>query len=306
MPTAPPSAVAGFADKLRDKNVDDLIDDTRDFVRKSPGIAIGIAAVAGFALVRLIKTGLDDASRPRRAAQRRSLSLDAPAANRATNRSASWSAGWSRTASAYAEGRARRRQGDRRTAHGARRATASIALASARCLLIASMTALLLGAGARPRALIGPLLAGLAVAAALVVGRLSSLVRVGVGGLKALGRDKAEREALDARRRSHERRRDRSRRSAMRSRAADALRSTRSARSQQRLKPGNLADEAWDGVKDKGADLAEDAVAGGEEAARARWRWCSARWPCSWRASRSKRGGDRLISRRSDGKQAKR
>jgi hypothetical protein len=37
------------------------LDDTRDFVRRSPAVAIGIAAVAGFALIRVIKTGLDDA-----------------------------------------------------------------------------------------------------------------------------------------------------------------------------------------------------------------------------------------------------
>jgi hypothetical protein len=29
---------------------------------------------------------------------------------------------------------------------------------------------------------------------------------------------------------------------------------------QQRVSPGNLAEEAWDGVKDKGADLAEGAL----------------------------------------------
>jgi hypothetical protein len=29
---------------------------------------------------------------------------------------------------------------------------------------------------------------------------------------------------------------------------------------QQRLSPGNLAEEAWDGVKDKGADMAEGAL----------------------------------------------
>ena len=54
-------AVAGFSGKVREKSVDDLIDDTREFVRKSPAVAIGIAAVAGFALMRVIKTGLDDA-----------------------------------------------------------------------------------------------------------------------------------------------------------------------------------------------------------------------------------------------------
>lgn len=61
-------AVSGLADKVRSRTIDDLIDDTRDFVRKSPGIAIGIAAVAGFMLVRLIKTGLDETSGGREAA----------------------------------------------------------------------------------------------------------------------------------------------------------------------------------------------------------------------------------------------
>jgi len=60
-------AVSSFADKMRVKSVDDIVDDTRDFVRKSPGIAIGIAAIAGFALMRVIKTGLDSAGASRRA-----------------------------------------------------------------------------------------------------------------------------------------------------------------------------------------------------------------------------------------------
>jgi ElaB/YqjD/DUF883 family membrane-anchored ribosome-binding protein len=55
------NAVADFAGRIRDKSVDDIFDDTRDFVRKSPAIAIGIAAVVGFALIRVVKTGLDDA-----------------------------------------------------------------------------------------------------------------------------------------------------------------------------------------------------------------------------------------------------
>lgn len=53
-------AVASLSGKLRGKTVDDLVDDTREFVRKSPGIALGIAAIAGFALIRVIKTGLDE------------------------------------------------------------------------------------------------------------------------------------------------------------------------------------------------------------------------------------------------------
>jgi ElaB/YqjD/DUF883 family membrane-anchored ribosome-binding protein len=52
-------AVAGFADTLRQKDVDELYDNVREAVRKSPGIAVGIAAVVGFTLVRLVKAGLE-------------------------------------------------------------------------------------------------------------------------------------------------------------------------------------------------------------------------------------------------------
>jgi len=53
-------AVSSFAGRVRDKSVDDLVDDTRDFVRKSPAVAIAAAAVVGFALMRVVRTGLDD------------------------------------------------------------------------------------------------------------------------------------------------------------------------------------------------------------------------------------------------------
>ncbi|MGZ8349813.1 MAG: hypothetical protein ACXWU2_07270 [Allosphingosinicella sp.] len=53
-------AVTDFAGKIRDKSVEELVDDTRDFVRKSPTVAIAAAAVVGFALMRVIRTGLDD------------------------------------------------------------------------------------------------------------------------------------------------------------------------------------------------------------------------------------------------------
>jgi ElaB/YqjD/DUF883 family membrane-anchored ribosome-binding protein len=55
-------AVASFAGRVRDKSVDDLVDDTREIVRKSPAVAIAAAAVVGFALMRLVRTGLDDVS----------------------------------------------------------------------------------------------------------------------------------------------------------------------------------------------------------------------------------------------------
>ncbi len=47
------------ANRLAAKNPDELIDDTREFVRKSPGVALAGAAIIGFALVRLVKSGLD-------------------------------------------------------------------------------------------------------------------------------------------------------------------------------------------------------------------------------------------------------
>ncbi len=70
-----------------------------------------------------------------------------------------------------------------------------IALAVGAVLMIASITALLLGLVLWLSTLIGPLLAGLAVAAALILSGFA-LVRVGISGLKALGGDEAEREAL--------------------------------------------------------------------------------------------------------------
>lgn len=54
--------IAGFAESLRGKQVDDLIDDATAFVKKSPVIAIGTAAAVGFVLARLIKSGVDAAA----------------------------------------------------------------------------------------------------------------------------------------------------------------------------------------------------------------------------------------------------
>lgn len=53
--------ISGLADSLRTKQVDDLIDDARAFVKKSPAVAVGIAAGVGFVLARLLKSGIDAA-----------------------------------------------------------------------------------------------------------------------------------------------------------------------------------------------------------------------------------------------------
>ncbi|MCX8476889.1 MAG: hypothetical protein MT490_13940 [Sphingomonas sp.] len=54
--------ISNFADSLRGKEVDDLIADATDFVKKSPVIAVGAAAALGFVVARLIKSGVDAAS----------------------------------------------------------------------------------------------------------------------------------------------------------------------------------------------------------------------------------------------------
>ena len=51
------SSVSGFADSLKNKDVDELVDDARELVRKSPAIAIGAAAAVGFLFARLLKSG---------------------------------------------------------------------------------------------------------------------------------------------------------------------------------------------------------------------------------------------------------
>lgn len=51
--------VQGFSSLLNDKSVDDLLETARDFVRKSPAAAIGIASALGFVVARLVGAGLD-------------------------------------------------------------------------------------------------------------------------------------------------------------------------------------------------------------------------------------------------------
>lgn len=52
--------VDGFADKMDAKDVDMLAEDARQFVRKSPAVAIGAAAAIGFVLARLVRSGGKD------------------------------------------------------------------------------------------------------------------------------------------------------------------------------------------------------------------------------------------------------
>ena len=51
-------AIENVANTIASKDPDELIEDTRNFVRNSPGIALAGAAVVGFVLARLVKSGL--------------------------------------------------------------------------------------------------------------------------------------------------------------------------------------------------------------------------------------------------------
>jgi ElaB/YqjD/DUF883 family membrane-anchored ribosome-binding protein len=51
-------AIENVANTIAEKDPDELIEDTRNFVRNSPGIALAGAAVVGFVVARLLKTGL--------------------------------------------------------------------------------------------------------------------------------------------------------------------------------------------------------------------------------------------------------
>lgn len=52
-------AVSNFSEQIKAKDVEELLEDARGFVRKSPGVAIGVAAALGFALARIIQSGID-------------------------------------------------------------------------------------------------------------------------------------------------------------------------------------------------------------------------------------------------------
>jgi len=51
-------SIENVANTIAEKDPDELIEDTRSFVRDSPGIALAGAAVVGFVVARLLKTGL--------------------------------------------------------------------------------------------------------------------------------------------------------------------------------------------------------------------------------------------------------
>jgi ElaB/YqjD/DUF883 family membrane-anchored ribosome-binding protein len=55
-------AVGGFSEQIKAKDIDELVNEARSLVAKSPAIAIGTAAAIGFVVARLAKAGVDAAS----------------------------------------------------------------------------------------------------------------------------------------------------------------------------------------------------------------------------------------------------
>lgn len=52
--------VQGFAETIRNKDAEAMMDEARGYVRQAPGVAIGVAAALGFVVARLVQSGLDD------------------------------------------------------------------------------------------------------------------------------------------------------------------------------------------------------------------------------------------------------
>lgn len=59
-------ALDEFSANLREKDVEELVDDAREFVRRSPAIAIGAAVALGFALSRFLKATAAEGARTSR------------------------------------------------------------------------------------------------------------------------------------------------------------------------------------------------------------------------------------------------
>jgi ElaB/YqjD/DUF883 family membrane-anchored ribosome-binding protein len=51
--------VQTFSRQVQDQDLEALLDQGRELVRKSPAVAVGIAAAAGFVIARLVQSGID-------------------------------------------------------------------------------------------------------------------------------------------------------------------------------------------------------------------------------------------------------
>ena len=86
-------AVTQLAEGLRGKSVDDLLEDSRSLIRKSPGVAIGAAALVGFALARVVKAGMPSDERDVNFSPDPQLTDQTPTTGRATRKGAGGTSG---------------------------------------------------------------------------------------------------------------------------------------------------------------------------------------------------------------------
>jgi hypothetical protein len=54
------TSINSLASTLDERSVDDLLDDARAFVQRSPAVAIGAAALIGFAVARVLRSGISE------------------------------------------------------------------------------------------------------------------------------------------------------------------------------------------------------------------------------------------------------
>ena len=52
------ASLENAANSIASKDADELLEDTREFIRKCPGVALAGAAIIGFAVARLVKNGM--------------------------------------------------------------------------------------------------------------------------------------------------------------------------------------------------------------------------------------------------------
>jgi ElaB/YqjD/DUF883 family membrane-anchored ribosome-binding protein len=56
--------IGSFSDAFKDKDVDQIFDEARELVKKSPAVAIGVAAAIGFVVARVVRSGIPEKTAP--------------------------------------------------------------------------------------------------------------------------------------------------------------------------------------------------------------------------------------------------
>jgi ElaB/YqjD/DUF883 family membrane-anchored ribosome-binding protein len=72
--------IGSFSETFKDKDVDQIFDEARELVKKSPAVAIGVAAAIGFVVARIARAGIPDTAGKSGAAPANDAGKDAPAA----------------------------------------------------------------------------------------------------------------------------------------------------------------------------------------------------------------------------------